>query len=271
MSMLYTVTNKQRVTKIDSDFTLIIFRIFSNRIAHFLAPTPITPNQITILRSLLCLPPILYFFARGDYWSNLTGLGFIFVVMIFDLVDGELARIKNMATAAGKWLDTSLDQVFQVSLLCAVAIGVARSTGNEVYYIIGFFMVFGQSIANIIGFIFERDFGFDAYAGSERFYEFYNHVPKISVGEWFLKNIIVPNTILFRTIFCCSYMLFVAIVINQLTLFLWVFAITINIRWLTMFGIYFMYLLKGPRQPLALFRILDELQNKSTSPSRHGD
>ena len=73
-------------------------------VARPLLKTNITPNQITVFWILLEVVAAL--FMLGNYWLRITGI-FIFNVLVnlLDYTDGNVARLKNIKTHAGIYLD----------------------------------------------------------------------------------------------------------------------------------------------------------------------
>ena len=245
----------------DNDPSVVILRKLANFIAKLLAKTGITPNQITVLNFIIFTPLILYFFVRGTYVDNLIALSLIVLSAILDLCDGSLAKIKSMQSKFGAWLDGSLDRIFQFLILCGITVGVVRNMGSWQWLLPGLGVIFGQNMANFVGFYYERDFGFDVYSGSKRFNQKFTNIKKISPLDSFLKNIIVPSQFIYIFFFCCRYLLILGIILNRLGIFLIIFAITINLRWLSMYFLYLRYL-SGAKSKLYTIRFLRELYLK---------
>lgn len=245
----------------DNDPSVVILRQLANFIAELLAKTGITPNQVTVLNFIIFVPLILYSLIQGTYINNLIALFFISGYSIFDSVDGLLARMKSLESKLGDWLDGSLGTIYQNLTFCAVIIGVAKSAGNWHWFFPGLILLFGQNMANYLGFRYDRDFGFDAYLGSEEFNQKFANVKRISFLDSFLKNVIVPSNFVYIFIFCCRYLLILGLILNRLDIFLIVFAITINLRWLSMYFLYLRYL-SGAKSKLYTIRFLKELSLK---------
>lgn len=83
-----------------------INRKFSLEISRLLAPTKVTPNQITVISFLICVLSSLCF-AAGLPWAG--GLLAQFS-SILDGVDGEIARLKWLQSAYGELFDSILDR-----------------------------------------------------------------------------------------------------------------------------------------------------------------
>ncbi len=94
-----------------------------------LKKTPITPNQVTFLSALLAIAAA-GFVSRGDPDSMMHG-GLIFAFSrILDSVDGELARVKGMASDWGRLVDTIGDIVSTLAMLTGLWIGLPSLQGS---------------------------------------------------------------------------------------------------------------------------------------------
>jgi phosphatidylglycerophosphate synthase len=251
----------KRQKRKDNDPSMIIMRQISYLVAKILSKTKITPNQITVFNFIIFVPLILFFFIKGTYIDNLIGLGLIIITVILDLCDGVVARIKSLSSTYGGWLDSSLDSIFQSLLLVAIVIGLFQNTGEVKWFIVGLLMIFGQNMANVMGALFDKNFGFEAYSGSSEFTNKFINKPKLSLLDAYLKNIIVPSNFIYTFIFTCRYFLVMGILLNRLDLFLIFFSITINIRWISMWFLYLVYL-AGKKSNLYTVNFLRELYDK---------
>lgn len=75
----------------------------------FLCKTFVTPNMITIYNLVVNTTACCYFAIKKEY--ILTAI-FIQIYMMFDVIDGNLARNKKMCSKLGKRLDQVADFVF---------------------------------------------------------------------------------------------------------------------------------------------------------------
>jgi phosphatidylglycerophosphate synthase len=99
---------------------------------YLLCRLPITPNQVTIGAGLIGVAGAVLL-ALGHAWSVPGGLLLAHVQSILDGCDGELARVRLQQSAIGEWLDTIVDDALNLLLVCGLALGVHRLTGNPVY------------------------------------------------------------------------------------------------------------------------------------------
>ena len=98
-----------------------IGRVFSKILVH----TPITPNLVTVLGTLVGLAAAAWI-AEPDPVVALAGTLLFQLAAAIDCVDGELARVRFQESAFGQWLDLGLDQVVHVAIFAAVALHCAR-------------------------------------------------------------------------------------------------------------------------------------------------
>lgn len=103
-----------------------INRPISLRVTRLLAPTGITPNQVSVLTLVLGLLAS-WFAALGGYaWWLAAAVAFQ-VASILDGTDGELASLTFRQTPFGAWMDTICDNVSYVAFMVGVMVGVDRA------------------------------------------------------------------------------------------------------------------------------------------------
>jgi len=115
-------------------------------IAKLIKNTGITPNQITIFRQILFLF-IFYCLYIADYKHYLIAGVLLEINMTLDYVDGNLARLKNMESKFGEWmekvLDSNLSENFNLFGFF-LALGIYRVEQNNLIWIALFFNIFGS-------------------------------------------------------------------------------------------------------------------------------
>jgi phosphatidylglycerophosphate synthase len=97
-------------------------RRLSRPVARWLVHTPATPNGVTLFTLALAAVSGLLL-ALG--W-NIAGGVLIQVVSVVDGVDGELARLKGMATRLGAILDALTDRYADVLMIGGMTVYAAR-------------------------------------------------------------------------------------------------------------------------------------------------
>ncbi len=82
-----------------------------------LAKLKITPNQITVVGTLLNLVAAVLVIVE-----QLIAAGVVFIIAgCFDMLDGALARYSGRVTPFGAFLDSTLDRVAEGAILAAIA------------------------------------------------------------------------------------------------------------------------------------------------------
>jgi CDP-diacylglycerol--glycerol-3-phosphate 3-phosphatidyltransferase len=101
-----------------------------NPIARFLSGTGVSPNAVTVIGfSLTVIVAVLL--AAG--YLQLAGI-LLIVAAIFDAIDGALARLLNRVTRFGAFLDSTMDRFSEAALFLGVLIHFyyGRGTATEV-------------------------------------------------------------------------------------------------------------------------------------------
>ncbi len=90
--------------------------------ARILAHTPVTPNQVTTLRLALGLAAS-GLFALGPEWNLPAGLTYL-ASMIFDRMDGTLARLTGRTTPWGHRYDLAVDAICDAVVFVGIGWGL---------------------------------------------------------------------------------------------------------------------------------------------------
>ncbi len=109
-------------------------------LARRLVNTSITPNQVTFISFLLKFPAA-YLFFLGEYVYFALGALVFYLSIIFDFIDGPLARLKGMSSSYGAWLDFGADEFGNVLMLFAICWGLYSRTGSIWVWIFGFLAI----------------------------------------------------------------------------------------------------------------------------------
>ena len=99
-------------------------RRLSVPISARLARTPITPTQITVICFLITLVGAACF-TVDRRWTAVIGALLVQLSSVVDGCDGELARLRHLATARGGWLDTMLDRYADAAVVVGITLGYA--------------------------------------------------------------------------------------------------------------------------------------------------
>ena len=191
----------------------IIYRKIAKIIAPYVARV-MTANQVTLFRLLFFIPLSALFFALSySYINLLIAVFFLWMFGLFDYVDGEVARIRSMATSLGAKLDTNVDKIATGIILFGVTYGVYNNQyQNELVWIIGFLALYGSTMKDYI----------IQVAGKEK------EISKLTPSRAILNLFILPE-----------YLIVFGCLLNRMYIFLILIAVIINIRWITIFIDYY--------------------------------
>ncbi len=125
---------------------------FENVLVRALAPTRITPNQIT-LATLVVAAVVAALFLRG---ALVLGTGLALVVGVLDGVDGKLARLKLATSRLGE-LEHVGDFLYENFWWAALALYFADATGLVAFHRVGIAVVACDFLDNLVyGFVQKR-------------------------------------------------------------------------------------------------------------------
>lgn len=101
------------------------------------------PNKLTMLRIFLI--PFFVFFMLASFvpFHTYIALGIFIVASLTDLLDGKIARKKNLVTNFGKFMDPLADKLLVVSaLLCLLIVdGGKRMCSNQMVALIAVIVI----------------------------------------------------------------------------------------------------------------------------------
>lgn len=140
-------------------FTEWIARPPAAVVVYFLRNTRITPNQITFLSAIVaaaaCAMFALWPSAQAAPWTvdHLTAWSadrtlLVVAVLVFefsfvlDCADGQLARLRKIASPIGHLLDFLMDELKAMLLLACVTVRLWQETGDDRLMIVGLLALF---------------------------------------------------------------------------------------------------------------------------------
>ncbi len=130
-------------------------RPLSRPAARALAHTPVTPNAVTGFTLLLaCVAGA----ALALGWNVAGGVG-IQLVSVIDGVDGELARLKNMATRFGEVFDAVTDRYADAVMLAGMTVYAARFESHPHPETVGILALAGALVVSYSRARIEADLG----------------------------------------------------------------------------------------------------------------
>jgi len=126
-------------------------QIFSIYITKLFLYTKISANQVSFLFCIISLGATLLIMMgiANNNWIWFIGVPFlIYLFLILDCVDGEIARARGTANPiTGKVVDVLCHEIFDDAVVIAVTLGIYFRIENNLLLIIGLLLFFGKSIS----------------------------------------------------------------------------------------------------------------------------
>ena len=119
-----------RPVEIEDPSNLYLVHPLSRALAGWLAPTPITPNMVSVGSVALAAGGAASYLLLTPPWGAWAGLALLFAWHVLDGADGELARRTGRASPIGELVDGVCDHVSQACLYVAFALMVQPSLGG---------------------------------------------------------------------------------------------------------------------------------------------
>jgi phosphatidylglycerophosphate synthase len=129
--MLTTAARVYRETRKKNDqlFNVYVMRPVAALFVAVVAPTRVTPNQVTLLNLALFVVAAAMLVAFPTWRGGIAGLAVLELSYCFDCADGMLARYKKLASKAGHLFDFFTDELKAVLLVGALAVRSWRAGG----------------------------------------------------------------------------------------------------------------------------------------------
>jgi 1L-myo-inositol 1-phosphate cytidylyltransferase / CDP-L-myo-inositol myo-inositolphosphotransferase len=118
-------------------------RPLSLQVSRYLAPTVVTPNQISIVSIVIGLCGALFFLSAFSTWQT-VGAVLLLAHSILDGCDGELARLKFQESRWGGVLDFWGDNIVHMATFTCMAAGWALSVNAAWPLLLGATAVLGN-------------------------------------------------------------------------------------------------------------------------------
>ena len=113
----------------DGYISTYLNRPISTRLSAWLATTPVTPDQITVVSFFVSLIGAACL-ALGGSVATVLGALLVQWASIVDGCDGEVARLNHLASARGAWLDTLLDRYSDMAVTLAITSACASQQAD---------------------------------------------------------------------------------------------------------------------------------------------
>lgn len=107
-----------------------IYHPLAWQLARALAPTPLTPNMVSVFGGMLVVAAgAVYFTTTGPLWAIL-GMALHLSWHVVDGADGDLARITGKTSPLGELIDGICDYVSHIVLYVLLAFVLTRAIGS---------------------------------------------------------------------------------------------------------------------------------------------
>jgi phosphatidylglycerophosphate synthase len=136
-SEVATIYRSSKKKKDINWFTERIARPPGAVVVYFLRNTRITPNQVTFASAVVgAAACAMFIFLPG--WAALVAAALVFEFsFVLDCADGQLARLRKVASPIGHLLDFLMDELKAMLLFGSVAVRLWRDTGDERLLLVG--------------------------------------------------------------------------------------------------------------------------------------
>ena len=128
---------RQSKKRNDNFWTEWISRPPAALVVQAVAPTRITPNQVTFLSLGTFAVAAAVLTAWPAWYGLLAGAALVQLSYILDCVDGQLARLKNLSSPTGALLDFLVDEIKAFLLVGALSVRLWRQTSDPYWLLIG--------------------------------------------------------------------------------------------------------------------------------------
>ena len=124
-------------------------RQLARRSVAGLARTSITPNMLTATGVSLCLVAavLVPFESRNEILFYWLGAVLFVVGSLLDILDGALARVGELSTPFGAFLDSTTDRVGESAMLAAIGLVLSRQ-GNDIAVVFTILAVAGSILVS---------------------------------------------------------------------------------------------------------------------------
>ncbi|MFM9937041.1 MAG: CDP-alcohol phosphatidyltransferase family protein [Novosphingobium sp.] len=106
-----------------------IYHPLAWQLARALAPTPLTPNMVSVFGGLLVVAAGSVYWSTSGPWWAMVGMALHLSWHVVDGADGDLARITGKTSPLGELVDGICDYVSHIVLYVLLALVLTRALG----------------------------------------------------------------------------------------------------------------------------------------------
>ena len=166
-----------------------IYRHFSTPFTWAFVNFGISANSITISSFFLCILGF-YFLSKGTYAYMILGLLFFIFFKIFDMSDGEVARLRNETSLEGIYFDRISHYIYSCCLGLGLGFGLYRLHYSNIYLILGFLFTLGFILENAINDILKSVLR-EGIINKNRYKKIFNYLQK---QDKYYQQRLIDNT-----------------------------------------------------------------------------
>ena len=107
-----------------SSYIEILVSFVSRPLLKIFKKTSLSANNITILGSIFGLSGVTIFFFEENFLFKFLSFILVYLYLVFDFIDGDLARYKNQASDKGYFLDIFFDKLIFIILIVTVLVEI---------------------------------------------------------------------------------------------------------------------------------------------------
>jgi len=107
------------------------------------------PNKLTVMRIIL-VPVCMFFIVITfipDTWARIISAAVFILTALTDMLDGMIARKKNLITNFGKFLDPIADKLLIIGSLMAIGVRYREDLLFEIFLLCALFVIIAREIA----------------------------------------------------------------------------------------------------------------------------
>lgn len=145
MNLLKEYIKSLKMVKVEEPLDLYFYRIISFIFVKIIYPLPITPNQLSVAALIMGAVSGVYY-AFGTAQAYFTAGLFYAAYYLFDLSDGQVARLKKNGTRLGRIIDGISDYVTHLAVYIGLGIGVSANSGD----VLGAWLLVGAALISLL-------------------------------------------------------------------------------------------------------------------------
>lgn len=227
-----------------------VLRKISPYFTRFFLQHGITANQVSALSILMGIAANVTL-AFGNYYLILLGCILYQLWNIFDLVDGEIARVTGIKTAGGKYLETINEPITECSFILCLGIGMSKILNDKPFVFWGLFFALCYALIHTftrtrilaieqLKIEIEESKGFQGAPFIQRLYKKARLLFVVVNGYIVLTVIVIFQLLLVKD----SYMTFLGVKLNLLSVYFFTYGLLWIVRMIVSVVTNYKYLIK---------------------------